>query len=484
MNLKTRLTVNFMSQVFLLFGIVCALGIVFVVYVTEVGVGGGAGTNPILITKSMPSETTITNGQVAVSPLLRANVKELGGWMQVLNGQGNEVYEYQRPSRIPTKYPPGLLLEYHAYPERYGYMVYSWYDKVDGQNLTWLLGVPYTDASSLIQFEPYVLMVVVFIASVFAAVVISLLFGRRMGAPLLHMMNWLQRLANGQYEEPMDAKGIRRSHLANGHLRRTFRLYREVIDGLEQLSDALQSASKERKRLEFAREEWITGVSHDIKTPLSSVRGYGDLLATSQYHWSSEEVRNFGKIIVEKSVHMEGLIEDLGLAFRLKNEGIPLVRVPMNVVEVVRRVVIDVVNRPDMEERDVSFQTKTAHVVYPLDEKWFARALDNLLWNAVVHNPSDTKICVELDVDMPPEGKSYPGLCIQVRDDGIGMDEQTIQHLFDRYYRGTNTSEKHSKGSGLGCAIAKQLIEAHGGTVHVESELGQGTVFIIKFPSV
>ncbi len=494
MNLKTRLTIKFISQVLLLFGIVCVFGMLAVYYIFFENVEGASGTNPVLIVKSMPKATTVSGDSVSVAPWLLSNVDEVHGWVQILNGQGREVYEYHRPSRVPAEYPPGLLLEYRAYPSQFGYHVYSWYDRVDHQDLTWLLGVPYTGSSLLSELAPFLVMVLVVVASVIAAIVIALLFGSRLGAPLLHMMNWLQGLARGNYAEPENPTGVPRSRSRDGQLRRSYRLYAEVIETLTHLSRVLSDAQISRRRMEATRDEWITGVSHDLKTPLSSVKGYADLLSADQYDWSREEIRKFGGIIAEKASHMEGLIEDLGLTFRLKNEALPLVCEPKNVVEVVRRSAIDLVNRPDVDAEKLTFEASKEEILYPIDAKWFTRAIENLLANAVVHNPPHTSIEVHVrrqsdkeTRESEPHSKSetgmhYDGVEIEIKDDGNGMDEETLLHLFDRYYRGTNTSEGYSKGSGLGCAIAKQLVEAHGGEVRASSRVGVGTTFSILLP--
>ncbi|MCL6627949.1 MAG: ATP-binding protein, partial [Alicyclobacillus shizuokensis] len=129
----------------------------------------------------------------------------------------------------------------------------------------------------------------------------------------------------------------------------------------------------------------------------------------------------------------------------------------------------------------VLFESEVDDLIYPLDAKWITRALDNLLVNASLHNPDGTTISVEVR-PLRKDGFRYPGVCIEIRDNGTGMDEETVAHLFDRYYRGTNTSEKQVRGSGLGTAIAKQLIEAHGGHISVDSALGRGTSIVVELP--
>ncbi len=96
------------------------------------------------------------------------------------------------------------------------------------------------------------------------------------------MMNWLKNLSNGKLQEPKDKRGRPASRSGEGRLRRPYRVYREVIQSLDSLTGSLKQAEEARSRLEKSREEWITGVPHDLKTPLSSIKGYADLLATGK----------------------------------------------------------------------------------------------------------------------------------------------------------------------------------------------------------
>lgn len=101
------------------------------------------------------------------------------------------------------------------------------------------------------------------------------------------------------------------------------------------------------------------------------------------------------------------------------------------------------------------------------------RAFTNLIYNSIVHNDEDTEIIITMD----RKDKIY----IQIEDSGKGISKEDLDNLFEKYYRGTNTGESH-KGSGLGMAIAKQIIEVHNGEIEVESTLGVGTKINIIFP--
>lgn len=106
----------------------------------------------------------------------------------------------------------------------------------------------------------------------------------------------------------------------------------------------------------------------------------------------------------------------------------------------------------------------------------FRRAVNNLIVNALTHNPPETEVAIRIDAD--PEKR----ISIQISDNGTGMSPREQSELFNRYYRGTNTKEK-PEGSGLGLAIAKQIITLHKGNISVRSEPGEGTCFTITLPT-
>lgn len=110
-----------------------------------------------------------------------------------------------------------------------------------------------------------------------------------------------------------------------------------------------------------------------------------------------------------------------------------------------------------------------------IDPELLRRAVTNLIANALLHNPADTKVSVLLDAD------KSGGILLHVRDDGRGLDESEQEKLFERYYRGINTKEK-PEGSGLSLAIARQIAALHGGEITLKSQIGMGTEFIIHVP--
>lgn len=300
-------------------------------------------------------------------------------------------------------------------------------------------------------------------------------YALRIGKPLLHMVNWLGNLAQGRYAEPTGKNGRRVGTTRKGKRKKSFAVFQDIFDALAKLSHTLQANKERQKDVERTREEWISGLSHDLKTPLSSIFGYATMLESEQYEWGRGEVSQFGRTIREKADYMNGLIEDLNLTYRLKNHALSMVKEPVPVVEAIRRITADLVNEPDAAGHDIGFEAREEKIVAMVDPKWFSRIIINILTNAIRHTPKGTAVRVEVSLAAPDS------FVVRIADNGPGMDEKTLANLFERYYRGGHTEEDTS-GTGLGMAIAKQLVIAHGGQIDVKSQPGKGTEVVMTFP--
>jgi len=320
-------------------------------------------------------------------------------------------------------------------------------------------------------------MIIILILSTISVLVVAIVFGKLFGSPLLHMLKWLKNLANQKYQEPTDKIGIPLSQQPNGQLKRNHHMFYEVIYALQKLTDALKKNEHERELLEKTREDWMTGISHDLKTPISVVKGYAELLSNENYNWSPKEINNFANIISERMDYMESLVEDFNLTFQLKNQSLPLKKEKCNIVELVRIAVVEVANIPGINENyTLVYKPELESIYSELDYNLFKRAIHNLVANAIKHNPVGTNI--EISVTQMNEDVNANSARIVIKDNGVGMDEQTKKNLFNRYYIGSNTQEGQV-GSGLGMAISKQIVQAHGGSIEVKSILGKGTTCLV-----
>ncbi len=293
-------------------------------------------------------------------------------------------------------------------------------------------------------------------------------YARKFGLPLLVLMQWIQNLGEGRYEQPLRQKNGSLIINKKGKIKKKYRLYKDLIATLENLTATLKLHKQQQETLERTREDWISGLSHDLKTPLSSISGYAQMLEAAEYDWSAQETRKFASIMKEKSSYMMELLEELTLTFRLKNHALPLVKEYTDINEFIRRIVIQFINDPSASNMKFSFESTSCNPRAEIDPKWFQRIIDNLIANAIKYNPPGTKIKVSVTTI------EQHLFIVLIEDDGKGMETEILDKLFDRYYRGTNTHGTTS-GTGLGLAITKQLVQLHDGSIHIDSVPGKGT---------
>ncbi|HIZ55062.1 MAG TPA: HAMP domain-containing histidine kinase [Firmicutes bacterium] len=235
-------------------------------------------------------------------------------------------------------------------------------------------------------------------------------------------------------------------------------LLSELAAAINQGSEKLMQQDRELKKKESARANWISGVSHDIRTPLSMVMGYAGQLEESSA--LSEEDRRKASIIRQQSLKMKNLINDLNLASKLEYNMQPLHPEPVNLVAVARQCAADFINADLEGKYPVDWKTDedlTACVIQG-DKDLLRRAVNNLLNNAQSHNPEGCAISVEVR----EETDSY---CISVEDDGVGISDEQLEKLRNTPHYMMSDSGTEEPRHGLGLLIVQQIVKAHGGSI-------------------
>ncbi len=281
------------------------------------------------------------------------------------------------------------------------------------------------------------------------AIIFGYIFSKGITKPVKAIIDGVDHLYNGDYEVYFKEKGI----------------YKNVLKKLNSLSYKLKENELERKKIDKMRADWIANISHDIKTPLSSIKGYAEFLE-QDYDFSSEDIKSFAGIINNKSDYIKELVEELNLSMKLKNNESILKKEKVNIVSLVKNSVIDILNDSKYSKVDIKFECSEDKIFIDIDKVLMQRVLNNLIYNALVHNDKNISIVVSVY----KKDKIY----ISISDNGKGISEKDLENVFDRYYRGTNTGEAH-KGSGLGMSIAKEIVNAHNGDITINSILGKGT---------
>ncbi|MBY7141895.1 HAMP domain-containing histidine kinase [Virgibacillus sp. NKC19-3] len=465
MNLRNRIAFYFVSRLFWLF-IIWGLLIGLSIILFHFFIGNDQQGNSQLSMNNIVEHTVVKNQELSVNTEIKEDLQHNHMWLQVLDEDGYETFAFNKPETVQDHYAPGELVADYIYPANKEYELSTWYDTVNNQELTWVLGKPITNHNPFLYWANNLWM----LSIIAIGIIIALFFGKQLSAPILYMVSWVENLSKEKYEKPSYHSKRRRQSKAE------YKTFQELTQALSRLTSTLKRNQVEREMLEETREEWMTGVSHDLKTPLSTIKGYTAILASDAYDWKQEEVRHFANTMEERVAYMEQLIEDFSLTFQLKNDAIPLQLEKGNVVDVIQNLLKQLQGLPEARNNRISFETNSEQISLHMDTKYLKRAFENLIANSMKHNPPETSIAIKLYEDH--SGKIH----IVIEDDGIGMDQETVDHLFDRYFRGTNNASDTS-GTGLGMAIARQIIFAHGGDIVIKSKPHLGTQCHIIFPN-
>ncbi|BBK78163.1 sensor histidine kinase [Clostridium butyricum] len=401
------------------------------------------------------------NGILALSEEGYELLQESGAWIQVLNDYGEEISNINSPSDVPKKYTPFDMVNNYKYEER-PYINFMLEKNLSSGHVNVILALPNNNIERVtlnfsldsVMYQSKIIIIITLIIDAIIALIFGYLFSRKLTKPISEIITNIDILSKGNYNLYTKEKGI----------------YKAVFENINDLSSTLRENENQRKELESMREEWLANITHDIKTPLASIQGYAEIISDKDYEFTRDEMQEYTEIIYSKSKYIRELVDELNLSTRLKNNALSLNKQNTNLVALLRNVVIDILNDSRYENRNIEFNSNIDVIEKEVDVMLLKRALTNLIFNAVVHNNESVEVKVEI--------KKIDKINISIKDNGNGINTKDLKHIFDRYYRGTNTGEVH-KGSGLGMAISKEIINNHGGEIQINSKLGCGTEILI-----
>ena len=218
------------------------------------------------------------------------------------------------------------------------------------------------------------------------------------------------------------------------------------------------------------QDEFITTISHELRTPIGFIKGYATTLLREDTKWDDGSRHEFLTIIDEEADRLHELIEDLLDSSRLKAGTMFMQLQPFRLDMILREIVV----RSTTRYSSLAVQLNVDHgIVVMVDPTRITQVFDNLLSNAVKYAPGSP-----VNITVKNSGETCS---ITVEDQGPGIAEQHLEHLFDRFYRVPETSVT-VRGTGLGLYICQQIITGHGGEISVSSEISKGTVFTIRLP--
>jgi signal transduction histidine kinase len=288
------------------------------------------------------------------------------------------------------------------------------------------------------------------VLAIVIAIIITYFISRRITAPMRALTATAQKLGQGDFSQRVNIKSR---------------------DEVGELATTFNSMASDLERIEKLRRNMVADVAHEIRTPLSNVSGY------------LEAIRD--GVVKPDAATIASLSEEVDLLSRLADDlqelaladagELKLVRQPEDVSLLIEQAVKAVRVKAAHKGLEISLDISSSSSPVNIDYHRISQVLRNLLANAVTHTPHGGKITVSAK-------NSDHMVEVSVSDTGEGIPPEDLPNMFERFYRVDKSRARNGGGYGLGLTIAKRLIEAHGGTINVQSELGRGTCFSFTLP--
>lgn len=464
---RTILHIYLIFFLSLLGSILAAIGIFMLLITVQKPDGAAARSDwPKAFTENFKQQIIFVGDkpQITQAGLVLLQDNQIG--LQILDDTGNEIYAFQTPEKAITHYSITDLLRLNqtghfdtekntsfvgvvTYQETdYTYIVHF---PIEIRKITmYLNGERFTGGKTVILCTVGIVLLVILVA--------GMAYGFWTAKIISRLARSIKDISKRSYL-PFRSKGA----------------FGDLYDSLNTLDMEIKASDRLREETESMRRKWIANITHDLKTPLSPIKGYAEIILEDTLK-TEEQCKRYAGTMLKNAAYMENLIDDLKLTYQLENGIVPVNRQEQDLIRFLRELVIDILNRPEYDNRCIHFENRDETILLPIDYKLLTRAFQNLIINAFVHGDKNTEITLQI-------ASCENDVKITVTDNGKGMTEEETDRLFERYYRGISTDSK-PEGTGLGLAIAKNIVELHSGTISVSSIPKVGTTFLICFPTV
>lgn len=282
--------------------------------------------------------------------------------------------------------------------------------------------------------------------------------GKSIRVPLLHLTKGIREMEKQNYSTRLDF-----------HAQREFG---EIRDAFNKMASKLENVEIEKRKLAKSKQRIIVDISHDLKTPITSIYGFSKLLYDGEAKTAQDE-KKYLKYIYNKAFHVSKLIDDFFRYAKLEDEKFEFIYEYYDFAEWLRQMVGEFY--PEIEKKNFNLNIDISHkpIMINFDKKQMTRAVMNILSNALKYNPPKT----DLSIYCYDEGNQVK---LIISDNGVGIREELRQVIFDSFVRG-DKSRSTQDGSGLGLSITKKIIERHKGTITLSSNEEAISVFTIIF---
>ncbi len=255
-----------------------------------------------------------------------------------------------------------------------------------------------------------------------------------------------------------------------------------LAEQLDRMTERLAEARVQLESTEAQRRQLFADITHELATPLTSIRGYAETLLDPQVPISSEERAHYLRGLQEEARRMDRLIRDLFELARLEARAAPLVKEPLDWTALCRNTVERFEPLFRKADLQLAWRESVSEAWIQADGQRIEQVLENLLVNALRYVPAGGSVELALG-HAEPDGRFR----LRVSDDGPGLPAEELPHVFERFYRGAGARGPHAArdqgGSGLGLAIVREIVEQHGGAVRAEPRRPRGLSIVIELPA-
>ncbi len=324
--------------------------------------------------------------------------------------------------------------------------------------LEWPIIEEIMDSTSQPQSLFFQIFVTILVLLVIALVVFWRLYRRKRRFELNHIIEGLVYISQGNYEYRI--QGVYSDDM------------KEVVNNIHMMVDHTVETLEEERRMEESKDELISNVSHDLRTPLTSILGYLALIETNQFK-SEEEARKYVSIAYQKALQMQSLVNDLFEYSQVSQSSNAISMVNFDLVQLMEQLVAEFEWQASQAEMAIEFECQQESIIMKADPEKLVRVFTNIIANALKYGSDGNLIKIEM-------AARSPQVYIRISNNGEPIPQRSLGHIFERFYQ-DEKSRTDQKGSGLGLAISKSIVDQHGG--HISAYVTEGwTHFVISLP--
>lgn len=232
-----------------------------------------------------------------------------------------------------------------------------------------------------------------------------------------------------------------------------------------------------QKKLGEIKNDFINNMTHEFKTPLATISLAVDAMKNEKVLQDRQKISYFSAIIKEENQRMNRQVETILKASQLEKQEVELNLKPLHVHEVIKDVVDNFALQLEEKQGQAELVLNASNDLIDADEVHFSNLVNNLVDNAVKYSKENTPLRIKITTQS--NGRN---ITIRVEDNGIGMNKETVKRAFERFYRAHTGNIHNVKGFGLGLSYVKTMVQAHDGTITVDSTLGKGSIFTMQLP--